>query len=137
MNRTDLQRLANSRIREAQILFKAGEYSGAYYLAGYSVECALKACFAKKTRRFDFPEKSRVLQSYTHNLRELLKLSGLSDELEMAQKASGKFAAGWDVVCRWTEESRYSTWVKSDAEQILDAIVQRKDGVLPWIKQYW
>jgi hypothetical protein len=97
----------------------------------------LKACFAKKTRRFDFPEKSRVLQSYTHNLRELLKLSGLSDELEMAQKASGKFAAGWDVVCRWTEESRYSTWVKSDAEQILDAIVQRKDGVLPWIKQYW
>jgi len=137
MNRSDLQKLASSRIREAKILFKAGEYGGAYYLAGYAVECALKACFAKKTQRFDFPDKSRVLQSYTHNLRELLKLAGLNDELEVAQKASGKFAAGWDVVCRWTEESRYSTWTRSDAEQILDAIVRRKDGVLAWIKQYW
>jgi HEPN domain-containing protein len=137
MNRSDLQRLTGIRIREARILFKAGEYSGAYYLAGYAVECALKACIAKKTRRFDFPDKSRALQSYTHNLRELLRLAGLNDDLEATQKTSEKFAAGWNEVCKWTEESRYSTWTKNDAGQILDAIVRRKDGVLPWIKLHW
>ena len=54
MNRTDLQKLSNARIREARILFAAGEYSGAYYLAGYAVECALKACIAKSVKRHDF-----------------------------------------------------------------------------------
>jgi HEPN domain-containing protein len=56
MNRKDFQELSDRRIREAKILFDAGEYSGAYYLAGYSVECALKACFASGVKRFDFPD---------------------------------------------------------------------------------
>jgi HEPN domain-containing protein len=33
------------------VLLEAGLYAGAYYLAGYAVECALKACIAKKTAR--------------------------------------------------------------------------------------
>jgi HEPN domain-containing protein len=137
MNRNDLQRLAGIRIREAKTLFRAGEFSGAYYLAGYAVECALKACIARKTLRFDFPDKLRVMQSHTHNQRELLRLAGLNDELDAAKKASRNFAGGWDEVGKWTEESRYSTWTRSDAEAILDAITERKDGVLPWIKHYW
>ena len=60
MNRADLQKLSNTRIREAKALFAAGEYSGAYYLAGYAVECALKACFAKNVKQYDFPEKGRT-----------------------------------------------------------------------------
>jgi HEPN domain-containing protein len=51
MNRADLQKLSNTRLRQARILFAAGESSGAYYLAGYAVECALKACFAKHVKR--------------------------------------------------------------------------------------
>jgi len=45
---------------------------GAYYLAGYAVECALKACIAKKTQRHEFPDKRRVDASHTHNLIQLL-----------------------------------------------------------------
>ena len=137
MNRSDLQRLSNARLREARILFRAGEHGGAYYLAGYAVECALKACIAKRTQRFDFPDKSRVMQSYTHNLRELFKLAELNDHLETAKKESRNFAAGWDEICKWTEESRYSARTRNDAEAILDAIAGRKDGVLQWIKHYW
>jgi HEPN domain-containing protein len=59
MNREDLKRLSLIRIREAHVLLKASEYSGAYYLAGYSLECALKACTAKSVQRFDFPDKDR------------------------------------------------------------------------------
>ena len=46
MNRADFQRLADVRIDEAGVLLAAGRWSGAYYLAGYAVECALKACIA-------------------------------------------------------------------------------------------
>ena len=44
---------------------------GAYYLAGYAIECALKACIAKATRRYDFPDRKKVDASHTHDLREL------------------------------------------------------------------
>jgi len=137
MNRNDLQRLAGTRIREAKILFKAGEYSGAYYLAGYAVECALKACVAKGVRRHDFPEKGFSDKVFTHNLRELLKLADLNDELETAKQASRNFAAVWDEVIKWSEASRYTIWSRNQAEVLLDAILQRKDGVMPWIKQRW
>jgi HEPN domain-containing protein len=134
MNRSDLQRLSNARLREARILFDAGEYSGAYYLAGYAVECALKACFAKNVRRYDFPGKKNPL---VHNLQELVKLANLDAELLAVRKTSPRFASGWDMACKWTEESRYSTWTRDDAEAILDAIIRRKDGVLPWIRRRW
>ena len=137
MNRSDLQRLSSARIREARILFDAGEFSGAYYLAGYSIECALKACFAKTVKRFDFPERDRAGKVFTHRLLDLSKLAGLETELNAATKANPQLGGGWLLVCNWTEESRYSAWTKDDAEAIVDAIANRKDGVLPWIKQRW
>ncbi len=135
MNRAELQKLSNMRLREARALFAAGEYSGAYYLAGYAVECGLKACFAKSVQRYDFPGRKNP---YTHNLMELVVIASLKDELVLARQANDKFAAGWEVTCKWTEESRYSTLLtRSDAEEILNAIMRRKDGVLPWIKRHW
>jgi HEPN domain-containing protein len=44
MNRDDFQQLADVRIAEAAVLLAQGNYDGAYYLAGYAVECGLKAC---------------------------------------------------------------------------------------------
>jgi HEPN domain-containing protein len=40
MNRADFQKLAELRIREAKVLLDSKHYEGAYYLAGYAVECA-------------------------------------------------------------------------------------------------
>jgi HEPN domain-containing protein len=137
MNRSDLQKLSNARMREAKILFEAGEYSGAYYLAGYAVECALKSCYAKEVKRHDFPDKSSARRIFIHNLTELVELVHLTKELLAARKANPKFEAGWNVVCKWTEESRYTIWTRDDAEAILDAIARKKDGVLPWIKRRW
>lgn len=47
MNRSDFQDLAQIRLAEAAALLQAERFDGAYYLAGYAVECALKACIAK------------------------------------------------------------------------------------------
>jgi len=49
VNRTQLQQLAEERVRDAEALLKAGQWSGAYYLAGFAVEFGLKACIAKLT----------------------------------------------------------------------------------------
>jgi HEPN domain-containing protein len=137
MNRNDLQRLTGIRIREAKTLFKAGEYSGAYYLAGYAVECALKACVAKGVRRYDFPEKGLSDKVFTHDLGTLVKHSKLNAELEAEHKENPRFAACWDEVVKWSEASRYSVWTRNQAEALLDAVSRRKDGVMPWIKQRW
>lgn len=137
MNRTDLQRLSNARIRESRILFAAGEYSGAYYLAGYAVECALKACFAKGVQRYDFPDKNRAGKIFIHRLPELAKLAILDADLAAATQANSKLAASWLLVSNWTEESRYSVWTKNEAEAIIKAIAGKSDGVLTWIKRRW
>ena len=81
MNRQQLQDLSNLRKREAKSLFDNGLYQGAYYLMGYSVECALKACVAKQTNRYDFPDKEPTRQVYTHSLEKLVALAGLKAKL--------------------------------------------------------
>ena len=137
MNRADLQKLSRLRLKEARILFGAGFYSGAYYLSGYSVECALKACIAKQTQRYDFPDKTRVTESYTHKTRDLLKVAGLSELFKWAALSDPRLQASWDVVNNWSEQSRYQTWTHSDADAMMDAAGQRNGGVLPWIKRHW
>jgi len=77
MNRNDLKRLAKIRLTEAKTLLDNSNYDGAYYMSGYIVECGLKACFAKKTKKYDFPDKKATNKIYTHDLEELVKLAGL------------------------------------------------------------
>jgi hypothetical protein len=47
MNRNDFQKISRLRVKEAKALLDNGYPAGAYYLMGYAVECALKACIAK------------------------------------------------------------------------------------------
>lgn len=69
------------RLKEVEVLLNNRQYSGAYYLSGYVVECALKACIARQTRKFDFPDKKTVLDSYTHDLQKLVKIAKLEHDL--------------------------------------------------------
>jgi hypothetical protein len=98
----------------------------------------LKACFAKGVKRYNFPDRKGAARVFTHKLADLETLANLDRELLNARRASQKFLTSRDVVSKWNEESRYSSVLtKTDAEEILSAIVRRKDGVLPWIKRYW
>jgi HEPN domain-containing protein len=138
MNRDDLQRLPAIRIREAQILLDAGSYPGAFYLAGYAVECALKACIAKQTNRFDFPDRELVNSSYTHKLDKLLKVAGLEAALERDQRARGTLENYWDYVKTWDETSRYDASIaERAARDLVLAISDPADGVLEWLKNRW
>ncbi len=64
--------LSYLRIKEAKVLFKYKQYCGAYYLLGYSMELALKACYCKGVKAGTFPIKEAVAKLYSHNLENLL-----------------------------------------------------------------
>src|SRR5258708_24343248 len=75
---TDLEALAETRLQDAILLFREGRASSAYYLAGYAVELALKACVAKAFQPNAIPDKAFVNEIYTHSLEKLLSTAGLS-----------------------------------------------------------
>lgn len=137
MDRKDLQSLSRIRAREAKALLDAGFHDGAYYLAGYAVECALKACIAKKTARHEFPDKDRVNDSYTHRLDRLIKLAGLEKPHAALMGSDLGFRRNWGFVNRWSEESRYQRPDPKDAEALVAAIMKRRDGILSWLRHYW
>src|SRR5207248_9891874 len=59
-------------------LLDLGMWDGAYYLAGYAVEVALKACIIKAVMATDaFPEKKFSENCWTHDLEKLIVLAGL------------------------------------------------------------
>ena len=65
------------------MLLGARRFDAAYYLAGYSVECAIKAYIAKQIRKYQFPEGSeKAKQIYTHTLKDLIEVAGLSDQFQ-------------------------------------------------------
>ncbi|MGH9590900.1 MAG: HEPN domain-containing protein [Terracidiphilus sp.] len=137
MNRTDFQRLSELRLEESKSLLAAGFPDGAYYLAGYAIECALKACIAKRTQEHDFPEKGSH-RWFTHGLEELFAFAELKVELELSLRANRGMNAKWATVKNWSEESRYETGkTNRDAEDLLAAIEDQPGGLLPWLRQRW
>jgi HEPN domain-containing protein len=137
MNRNDFQRLAEVRLVEARFLLDAGFPDGAYYLAGYAVECALKACVAKGTQQYDFPDKKLVEKSYTHDVEKLLDAAGMSDTLKSVLAQSRGLKLDWETVREWSEQSRYETKSVQDATALLKAVEDQAGGLLPWIRLRW
>ncbi|MCC6545316.1 MAG: DNA-binding protein [Nitrospirae bacterium] len=138
MNRFDLQILANIRVKEAKVLLDNKCFEGAYYLLGYAIECAFKACIAKQTKRFDFPDQRLVNDSYTHNIARLLEISGLKVHHEKEIKRNPNFAVNWTIVKDWSEQYRYiNNITELKAKDIYSAVTARKTGVLTWIKRLW
>lgn len=139
MNRSDFKKLANLRLKEAKILLDNKCYEGAYYLAGYAVECAIKACIAKNTKRFEFPPKPNFVQDvYKHDPAKLIKGAGLELALKAEMESVIEFELNWVIVKDWSEEVRYQTKINDkQARDLYFAIVNEKHGVLSWLKKYW
>jgi HEPN domain-containing protein len=137
VKRQDFRELANLRLKEAQVLLRAGCWAGAYYLCGYAVECALKACIAKRTERYEFPDKGRVNRSYTHELIQLLEVAKLDELLGEEMRNDPQLASNWAFVTEWSEKARYERRSETDAKEILKAVQERRHGILPWLKKHW
>ena len=138
MNRNDFQQLAQIRLEDAEALLQKGCYSGAYYLAGYAVECGLKACIAKQTRKYDFPpEPATIREIDVHNIDTLLKSAGLKHAFDEDVKHDKKLEVTRAVASRWNERSRYEEHTETEARDLYKAITDKRHGVLQWISQHW
>src|SRR5258708_690873 len=134
MNRSDLQALANLREREATILLNNGCFEGAYYLLGYAVECALKACFAKQIREYDFPDKKLIENVWSHDLKRLLELAGLKAEFDAEVARERQFELNWNEVKDWKESDRYERSIpEPKVRSFFSAVQNPTSGVLPWL----
>jgi hypothetical protein len=109
---------------------------GAYYLAGYAVECGLKACIAKRILRHDFPDRDLVQGLYTRAPLALLVKARLFDELEAHAAADLLFRANWNVARQWTPESRYNLHGRDEADLLITAVGDSRSGVLAWLSEY-
>ena len=138
MNKNDLEELVQIRIKEAKTLLDAENYPGAYYLAGYSLECAIKACIAKQVQLYDFPNLELAKNSYSHKLAELLGVAGLKLKLSEQEKQDVNFQLNWAVAKDWNEKARYECRIEErKAKDLYDAITDNQSGVLTWLKTFW
>ncbi len=137
MNRTQLQLLAEERVRDAEALLNAGQWSGAYYLAGYAVECGLKACIAKLTNHHDFPDKEKANQSNSHKIEVLVEIAGLTLQRNTDRAANPALGANWLLVGDWNEKTRYEFKTELQARNLFVAVTDATHGMLQWIGDRW
>lgn len=151
-NPTEIKKLAQTRLEEAEILCHAGKYDGAYYLAGYSIELTLKARICEKWDIDDlFDESNKAIADgfrrkiKTHDIAELLIFCGLSKKLQrekarnrILMKTYADFIAPTDKNNKWSDQVRYSLAIGGSLKEIFvkDFITLLKDqqGLLEWIK---
>src|SRR5947209_2389802 len=122
MTRADLQKLSRERLGDAKLLMDHRRYGAAYYLCGYVIECALKACIAKRMRRHEFPDKKLVNDAYSDDIAKLADLAQLRAALDSRKKSDPQFVAYWDVVTHWSEQSRYERHTRIEAIDLYQAV---------------
>lgn len=143
MSRAELQANADARLGDAQTLLDAGRWSGAYYLAGYAVELALKSCVLAHIEKTGVIFKNKDYANslgnkiWVHDLAKLADAANLTDSFDAESKANHDFGSSWAVVKKWDETTRYNPKSEEEAKELLEAITHDVNGVLPWLRTRW
>lgn len=119
-------RAAKQRLTSAELLLAAGMGLDATYLAGYAVECSLKALLLARTPRRAWHSVERAFQGKGgHNLerlKALLERRGVSFETQLVQHLR--------IVSTWNTDLRYEVGKipEVDAQRFVDAVRE----ILKW-----
>ena len=145
----EIRTLAHLRLDEAQVLATSGHLEGAFYLAGYGIELALKARIAERLGLpWLFDEKGtspndqftglgelrKLLK--THNLILLLAVSGLKPAYEQKRQTESGFLKYKQLIESWNEGLRYQLPEPvntMDVQSFLNFLTA-PDGLLQWIE---
>jgi HEPN domain-containing protein len=136
LTRLDLRANAKAKLDDARLLLLHKRFSNAYYLSGYAVELGLKACIARHLTAETIPVKEILKGVLDHDFRRLVALAGLTATLETERK-NVDFAANWAAVSEWSPDARYESNDPMSAQTLIQAIIDPKSGVFPWIKVHW
>lgn len=138
LNRDTLRKLAESRLDEARILLVNGKWTGAYYLTGLAIECALKSCLASEVKQHDFPDKQFVNAMYVHNLENLFKLSAaLWVSLQAEMQGDARLAVNWSTIKDWDDGKRYSVVGELESKALFESATEAPSGLMVWLKGKW
>jgi hypothetical protein len=139
MNRAELQQLAEDRRLDAEALLAAQRWAGAYYLAGYAVECGLKACIMAYVERTGviFKNPKFAQQCWTHKIDQLVEAADLKALRDQEAGQNPALSKNWQIVKDWDETARYELKTETQARGLYEAIINNADGVLPWIRNHW
>ena len=135
--RQQWRELAEMRLKDAQCLVSLRRWSAAYYLAGYAVECGLKAAICKQFRMNAIPDKKMVADIYVHNLNELRKLAVLDVVFDADSQSSPGLVVSWAVVKAWNESARYEKQTSQAAGDMVNAVADPNIGVMTWLRKYY
>ena len=133
MNRLELQLLSQERLFDAQSLIAASRWSGAYYLAGYSLEGALKSSvllYIEQTGII-FEDKKFVEKCWTHDLEILVKMADLEAKRGIAISANALLGTNWLIAKDWDESYRYRSSTQQQAQSLYNAVSDPTNEVLP------
>jgi hypothetical protein len=139
VNRSHFQKLAKERSGDAKSLLADKRWSGAYYIAGYAIECALKACILALVEKSGmiFEDRKFAEKCWTHDLGDLMRLAALHESLSLERKPNPGLWQNWVVVKDWSEVSRYEDTHHNKAKKLYRAVSGNTSGVLPWIMSRW
>jgi hypothetical protein len=84
-----------------------------------------------------FEEKWKAQDCLTHDFAELVRLSGLTAELNAQLAANPAFVANWGTALPWKVTTRYLAKSEAEARTLYAAITDDPDGMMKWIQYYW
>jgi HEPN domain-containing protein len=140
VTRLEWQQLAERWLADAKSLLDNHRWSAAFYLAGYAVECGLKACVLVRvtaTPEVIFEDRKFSEKCWTHSLFDLVKMANLETTRATDAAANPALAKNWLIVQDWNEKARYKTTSHQKAKKLYDAITDNSNGVMQWIKAHW
>ena len=129
--------LSDRYLESAKALIEEGHYSTGYYLAGYSVECLLKALICKGVQPTEFPPRDTNKTHYTHSYETLLKTARLQDALRFDTSRFPILNGSYLVLKDWEPaELRYDpTATPEKKARDFVAAIDTPGGFPSWLKQ--
>lgn len=121
------------RYEDAKVLAHAQRWSGAIYLGGYAIECALKAllCYlegknnVQETRAYRTNEK-RVI---THNLMVLSLIDPLRNNIhrQIELDKTGTYRLAWNFICTYWDTNQLRYWNKQGNQDVCKRFLESVD----------
>ena len=140
MNRAEWQKLAEEREADALALLAASRWAGAYYVAGYAIECGLKSCVLVQLASAPevvYLEKKFSEKCWTHDLEDLVDLAGLAAVRAADTATNLELRDNWKTVKDWSEQTRYILKTEAQARNLVASAFNKPNGVFPWVKARW
>jgi hypothetical protein len=119
---------SRQRKQDAEALHNAGRWTGAMYLAGYAIECALCAAICLQEDKFNIKDTKaykKIQSTQMHNLASLLEQLPILEKTILLKRNS-EYKVAWDTITNLWQKDALRYWdklgSKDDSKRLIDAV---------------